>query len=185
MEEVQYINGKFFGAENGELMKTLLCVMIKSVAGKYCDIISMVPIVNINADKLYSIWKNLVPQMTSIAFETAVTMTDGHSSNMKLFNIKILKNVPENLSVPNYENIGSYIFLLFDLPHLFKNVYNNWMNKKIFECPHVDSSGIKTFIFPNFSHLKELYDIESGKSQKMAYKLKEGSPSTIYRKNRC
>ena len=89
-QDVQYINGKFSGAENGELTKTLLCVIIKSVAGMYRDILSMVPIVNINADKLYSIWKNVVSQVTAIGFDIAVTMTDGHSSNMKLFNIKTL-----------------------------------------------------------------------------------------------
>ena len=47
-----YVNGKFFGAENGELAKTILCVMLKSVAGKYCDIICMAPVVNITAYKL-------------------------------------------------------------------------------------------------------------------------------------
>ena len=140
--------------------------MIKSEAGKYRDVVSMIPIVNINADKLYSTWKNVVSQMTAIGFDVAFKMTDGHSSNMKLFNIKILKNVSENLSVPNYKNIDSYIFLLFDPPHLFKNVYINWMLEKIFECPHVDSSGSKTAFFPNFPHLKELYDIESGNSKK-------------------
>ena len=171
-QDVQYINGKLFGVENGELTKTLLSVMIKSVAGKYHNIVSMVLIVNIYADKLYSIWKYVVSQMIAIGFDIAGTMTDGHSSNMKPFNIKILKNVSENLSVPNYENICSYIFLLFDPPHLFKNVYNNWMVKKIFDCPHVDSSGSMTYL-PKISHLKELYDIESGKSQKMAYKLTE------------
>ena len=53
----------------------------------------MAPVVNINADKLYSIWKNVVSQVTAIGFDVAVTMTDGNSSNMKLFNNKILQNV--------------------------------------------------------------------------------------------
>ena len=50
-QDVQYVNGNFFGYENEELTKTMLCLMIKSIAGNYRDIISMVPIVNINADK--------------------------------------------------------------------------------------------------------------------------------------
>ena len=62
-QDLQYINGNFLGAENGELTKTLLCVMIKSIAGKYRDVLFMVPIVGINAEKLYSIWKNVVSQM--------------------------------------------------------------------------------------------------------------------------
>ena len=123
--------------------------MIKSIARKYRDVVFMVPIVGINAEKLYSIWKNVVSQMTAIGFDIAVTMTDGHSSNMKLFNNKILNNVHENLSVPNVGNLGSFIFLLFDPVHIFKNLYNNWMAKEIFECPHVDSRGNKTYL-PQF-----------------------------------
>ena len=80
-QDNQYI--KFYGAENGELTKTMLCVMLKSIVRKYRDIVSMVPIVGINADKLYSMWKNIVSQVTMIGFGIAVTMTDGHSSNMK------------------------------------------------------------------------------------------------------
>ena len=134
-QDAQYVNGKFYGVENGELTKTLLCVMVKSIAGKYRDIVSMPPVVNINADKLYSIWKNVVSQVTAIGFDVAVTITDGHSSNMKLFNNKILQNVPGNLSVPNKASPGSSIYLLYDTVHLFKNLYNNWMTRKEFECP--------------------------------------------------
>ena len=42
----QYINGKFYG--DGNITKTLLCVMLKSLAGKYRDIVCMTPIVTIN-----------------------------------------------------------------------------------------------------------------------------------------
>ena len=43
---VQYVVGKFFGAEGGEITKTLLCLMLKSICGKYRDVVAMVPIVN-------------------------------------------------------------------------------------------------------------------------------------------
>ena len=66
---VQYVNGKFFGAENGQVTKRMLCVMIKSIVGKYCDIIAMVPVVNINADILYSVWKNIVTQISKTGFD--------------------------------------------------------------------------------------------------------------------
>ena len=55
----------------------------------------------------------------------------------------------ENVSVPNVDNLGSFIFLLFDPVHIFKNLYNNWMAKEIFESPHVDSRGNKTYL-PQF-----------------------------------
>ena len=52
---VRYVNGKFFGAENRQLTKTL-CVMVMSIAGKYSDIVSKTPVVNINANLLYTVW---------------------------------------------------------------------------------------------------------------------------------
>ena len=53
-QSVQYVNGKIMGQEMDRLQK-LLCVMLKAIAGKYSDIVAMVPIVNINADILYSV----------------------------------------------------------------------------------------------------------------------------------
>ena len=74
-QAVQYVNGKFFGAEGGEITKTMLCVMIKSIAGKYRDIVAMAPVVNINANKLHSLWTGVVNKVTKIGFDVAVTMT--------------------------------------------------------------------------------------------------------------
>ena len=55
-KNVQYSNGKFFGLENDKASKTLLCVMIKSVAGRYRDVVCMTPIVDINAEILSRVW---------------------------------------------------------------------------------------------------------------------------------
>ena len=38
-QNVQYSHGKYFGIENSHITKTLLIVMIKSVAGKYRDVV--------------------------------------------------------------------------------------------------------------------------------------------------
>ena len=89
---MQYVNGNFYGAEDGHIKKTLLCCMLRAIAGKFSDIVAMVPIDNINADILFSVWKNVVSQISDIGFDISVTITDGHSSNMSLFNKKILKN---------------------------------------------------------------------------------------------
>ena len=60
----------------------------------------------------------MISQVTAIGFDVAFTMTAGHSSNMKLFNNKILQNVPGNLSVQNKDSPGSSIYLLHDTVHL-------------------------------------------------------------------
>ena len=89
---VQYANGQFYGVENETYTKTLLCVMLKSIAGKYRDIIAMMPIASISADILYQVWNNVVSFVSTIGFDIAVTMTDDHSANVCLFHKKILKN---------------------------------------------------------------------------------------------
>ena len=67
--KVQYSNGKFYGLENGEATKTLLCTMVKSVAGKYRDVVSMTPITNINAEKVYIVWMNIIKVLKNIGFD--------------------------------------------------------------------------------------------------------------------
>ena len=88
-KSVQYANGKFYGMEDNEIVKTLLCVMIKSVVGNYKDVVSITCIVNIDADILYQVWLNVVKAVTEIQFDITVTMTDGHKSNVRLFKEKL------------------------------------------------------------------------------------------------
>ena len=109
--------------------------MIKAITGKYRDIVAMVPIVNSNADILHSVWKNVVSQISKIGFDIAVTMTDGHSSNMSLINKKILKN-EQGLFVYNEDKRDSKIIPKYDNTHLFKNFYNNWSKKIDFYILH-------------------------------------------------
>ena len=79
-KSVQYRNGKFHGLDDsGKAVKPLFCVMIKSIAGNYRDIIAMSPIVNINADILYKIWLNVLKVVSNLGFNVTDTMTDGHS----------------------------------------------------------------------------------------------------------
>ena len=97
---------------------------------------------------------------------------DGHSANVSLLNKKILKN-PGDLFISNEKSPGSKIFPFFDTSHLFKNFYNNWMAKGTFQCPLMDEEQMNKTIHPSFSHLRELYDIEKGRPEKLAYKLTE------------
>ena len=88
-QTVQYVSGKFYGAEGGEMTKTLLFIMLKSICGKYRNTIAMVPLVNISAEKLYTAWTDVITKVKKIGFDVAVTMSDGHSSNMRFFNNKL------------------------------------------------------------------------------------------------
>ena len=79
-QNVQFSHGKFFGIENSHITKTLLVVMIKSVAGKYRDVVCMSPIHNLNSEKLLKVWNNVIRVVTKIGFDVVLTMVDGHQS---------------------------------------------------------------------------------------------------------
>ena len=138
-KSVQYSNGVFYGNENNSITKTLLCVMIKSVAGSYRDVVIMSPVSEINHDKIYKVWKNVVEKMTEIGFDIVATMTDGHKSNMKMFKHNICQG-KLNTSISNPYDVEKKIALLFDPTHLLKCVYNNFRCKESFLCPPFDGN---------------------------------------------
>ena len=113
-------------------------------------------------DKLYEVWSNVIKVASDIGFDIVVTMTDGYSANVKLFKTKLLCGI-ETPCVPNPWVSDKNIYLLYDTVHLFKNTYNNFVNKDNFICPTLNLDGE---LHPNFSHIKELYTMELGKVQK-------------------
>ena len=166
-KKVQYANGKFYGVENGEKTKSLLCIMVKSVAGRYQDVICMAPISNINAEKILSIWRNCLEAVTKIGFETVLTMTDGLEANVRFF--KMVSG--GDVMIKNPFNLYSFIFLLFDTVHLFKNIYNNLVMYGIFICSSFEKDGV--YLTATFSHVVVLYNKELTVPVKRAYKLTE------------
>ena len=171
-KSVQYANGKFYGMEDNEVVKTLLCVMIKSVAGNYKDVVSITCIVNIDANILYQVWLNVVKAVTELQFDITVTMTDGHKSNVRLFKAKLCGGFMK-MWIPNPLSQGNRIYLLFDPTHLFENIYNNFRNKENFICPSMANKEETDVTLVSFAHIRELFDIEKGKRPKMAHKLSE------------
>ena len=48
-KRVEFSGGAFYGYELGEPTKTMLCIMIKSVAGPFKDMVAMIPLVKIDS----------------------------------------------------------------------------------------------------------------------------------------
>ena len=203
LKSAQYHRGCFFGIENNQVTKTILAVMVKSVASKHRDVVSLTPIVNINWEKLLTIWHDNLKVLTDIGYNVCITMTDGHDSNVKFFK-KISNGKALHEPIENPYKPGSYIYKLFDPTHLFKNFYNNLMNKETFIYPTItfqksagENSGSTTipgniiptiedsFSTAEFSHLVELHALEMGKPLKMAHKLngKVLNPGSVERTN--
>jgi hypothetical protein len=121
--QVEYMNGRFFGNENGEPTKTLLCMMLKSVDGSYSDAVAMVPLSTINSVviKEWWHWQRVVLATTPMGFDIVTTIVDAHSSNRRFYTEELCGG-SLNTFVPHPLDINKKIFLLFDSVHVFKNL---------------------------------------------------------------
>ena len=82
--------------------------------------------------------------------------TDGHKTNVRFHNEQGSSSNPL-YSVNHYSvDPDSRIYLLYDTVHLFKNFYNNLMNRKTFHAPPFP--GTNHDVLANFQHLVELYN---------------------------
>jgi hypothetical protein len=75
------MNGHFYGNENGESTKTLLCLMLKSVAGNYSDVVVMAPLTTINSGTIKKWWDKVIKETSPLGFDIVATIVDAHSSN--------------------------------------------------------------------------------------------------------
>ena len=90
---VEFVGGKFFGCEEGAPTKTLLYIMLKSIAGRYHDIITLTPIKSINSKIIANVYHQLLEVALKIRFDVTVTLVDGHSSNYKFFKNELCSGV--------------------------------------------------------------------------------------------
>ena len=167
-KRVEYTGGRFYGNENDGITRTLLCIMIKSLCGKYNDMIALHPITSIDSDKIKTLYFKVLKGVSEVGFEVCATLVDGHRTNMKFY--REISGGEMKISVSNPYNNDEPNFLLFDTTHLFKNFYTNFLNKKFMFC-----SEFPPFekVEASFDHVVKLHEIEIGKSVKYAHKLND------------
>ena len=181
-KKVEYVNGKFYGVENGPLTKTILCLMIRSVGGSYCDVIAMFPVSNLNAKHQRDLWFRNIEILENQGFDVVVILTDGNEIHSKFFKeITVSKTLKD--SIKNPFNDSRFIFLCFDSVHIFKCFYNKFVTRKLFVFPKFDQFNV--LLEARFADLKLLYDIELGKPLRKAYKLSDKilAPTNIEKAN--
>jgi hypothetical protein len=165
---VEYQNRKFYGFENSEAAKTLLCFMVKSIAGKYSDIVAMVPLTKISSEIINNWYQKVLEAVTEIGFDIVATLTDAHSSNRRFFQHELCKGKLSTF-VPIPYSPGTKVFLMFDSVHIFKNIYNNLLNRRAFLCPPFEGKTISA----SFKHVEDVFKKEMGKPVKYAHKLSD------------
>ena len=180
-QRVEYGGGKLFGMDEGAPCKTLLAFMIKSIAGKYSDIVCLFPVINLDSKKIKAAFEKVFPALIEIGFHPIVISMDNASPNRRFLRDELCqKSLKESVTLAFSPE---EVFPMFDTTHCFKNLFNNFVNHKVFKCPpfSTENDGFTA----SFSHIKLLYDMELGKPMKMAHRLNDKvlSPSALERTN--
>ena len=183
-QRVEYCGGKLYGVdkESGCVNKTLLSFMIKSVAGQYCDVVSLVPCSHLDSAFLLCEFEKVIQLLSKTDFRVVAISVDNATPNRKFYVHELGKgNLPVSVQHPLQ---ATPLHLLFDSTHNFKNAYNNFQTRKTFKLPPFPGEGEETF-FADFSHIEALFQKELGKPVKMAHKLSEKvlHPTSIEKTN--
>ena len=147
--------------------------MVKSLAGKYKDIVAIYPKAKLTAAKQFQCYTEVVALIRNVSFNFVAICVDNATTNRKFFIDFLCLGQMKTCIVDSVS--GQTIFLLFDPVHNIKNIYNNFQSRKLFECPSSDRhlpEGCKAL----FQDIVDLYNMESVMSLKKAHKL---NPSTL------
>ncbi len=87
----------------------------------------------LTAEKLNEAFSEVMQQLHRIGFRVLTVITDNLAVNRRFFS-KFLSGGELKPSVLNPVT-GEKMFLLIDLVHNVKNVYNCWQRRKNFKCP--------------------------------------------------
>ena len=168
-QTIDYNQGSFSGLcnENGELATTVLCFMLNSLSGKYCDVITMIPLRKLTLDVLRKSFLSAMQISLDAGFDVVLSCCDNHPVNRRLL-VDFLCNGHLKSCVPNPIDSSKRLFLLIDPTHNIKNIYNIFQKKDSLETPDLISFGK---CIARFSHIKQLYSLESNQHLKIAHKL--------------
>jgi len=170
-KRVEYSRGDVQGlTSDGSVASTLLCFMIKSLAGKYKDLVAIYPMSKLTAAKLYNCYTEVISLLNDIGFNVIAVSVDNAATNRKFF-IDCL--CAGNLKTNIVDSVtGQPIFLIFDPVHDLKNVYNNFQSRKIFDCPPL-TTDLPHGCSANFKDIVDLHNLEATLSLKKAHRLNQ------------
>lgn len=146
---VQYSSGRLYGEvkEKDEVVKTLFCIHISSVAGNYEDMTSMTPVVHVTKDIISVQFHRCLRALTDMRFKVHPITTDNHRTNQSFHN-SLGDDGKHPLYVVNPYAKDHHVYPLYDTVHLLKNLYYGLLNcKELRPPPFPGEVCFQSFIF--------------------------------------
>ena len=180
---VELAGGRLYGDSKDGVTNTIFCTLVSSVAGRYEDIITMSPVPSITTEAIREIFFKVLKTLTEIGFCVVSCTTDGHRTNQSFHNSLGTNGQHPEWIINPYSTDGARVYTMYDTVHLFKNFYNNLLNKKTLECPPMP--GTEAPLRAASKHLEQLYLLELGGEVKMAHRLTDKvlHPTNVERVN--
>jgi len=101
-QTIDYHQGQFSGLcdSNGAMANTVLCFMIKSLAGKFCDVIALYALNRLTVEILTQCFVSALEIAMNAGFQVAVTVCDNHKVNRQFLTDYLCKGTLK-ASAPN------------------------------------------------------------------------------------
>ena len=168
-KRVEYSGGDVQGlTADGTVASTLLCFMIKSLSSKYKDLVAMFPMCKLTAEKEHKCFKEVMATLHSISVRVVAVSVDNAAVNRKFYGDYLCNG---SLSTHIIDSVtGQPIYLLFDPVHNLKNIYNNFLARKVFVCPPM-AENLPDGCRAAFDDIIALHDLEATMPLKKAHRL--------------
>ena len=169
---VELAGGKYYGETDGALTKTLFCVRINSVSGKYEDMVSMEPVAHVRRDGIADTFNKALQGLTELGFVVISVTTDNHIVNQSWHNsLGADGQHPEYIVNPYSAQEDQRIYTMYDSVHAFKNMCYGLMRTTMMTLPPFPGLDDPRPLKVSFSHLIRMHNMERGDPAKLAYKL--------------
>ena len=131
-KRVETSGGQIFGlTENCEVAATALCFMIKSLSSGYNDVMGIDPVKNLKAETKKYCFDKVMLLLHEVGFNVVGLSVDNAARNRKFFKDYLCDGVWKEFIHDQYT--GGKIFLIFDHTHVVKNIYNNFLTRRVLE----------------------------------------------------
>ena len=149
---------------------------------QYQDMIAVLSVISLKAETQRKCFDKIMLLLHEVGFNVIGICVDNATANRKFYKEFLCGGYWQNSIKKSFSE--GRIFLLFDPIHIVKNIYYNFLPKKVFKMPML-STILSQNLTAKFSDVKNVYDLERHKPLRIAHKLTETvlNPKTIEKVN--